>query len=96
MEQEGKLYHEIEKVRECIYIGDRVSVGEGGVAVVTAITRCGWVKLMEYNELRYEILAIKLKAAVYKSYVWPAILHGSETWQMKESKIGILQRIEIH
>ena len=28
--------------------------------------------------------------AVYKSYVTPAILHGSEAWCLKEGEIGIL------
>ena len=35
-----------------------------------------------------------LKGAVYKSYVSPAVLCGSEAWCLKESEMGILQRIE--
>ena len=30
----------------------------------------------------------------HKSYVRPAILHGSEAWCLTESEVGILQRIE--
>ena len=36
----------------------------------------------------------KLKGAVYKSYVWPAILYGSETSYLIESEMGILRMIE--
>ena len=28
--------------------------------------------------------------AVYKSYVMPAILYGSEAWYVKKSEMGIL------
>ena len=35
-----------------------------------------------------------MKEAVYKSYVRPAILHGSEAWCPKESEIGILRLTE--
>ena len=43
VEQEEKLCHEVEAVREFTYLGDRVSVGGGCEAAVTARTRCGWV-----------------------------------------------------
>ena len=32
----------------------------------------------------------QLKGTVYKSYVRPAILHGSEAWYLKDSEMGIL------
>ena len=37
---------------------------------------------------------VRLKRVVYKSYVWPAILYGSEAWCLMESEIGILRRTE--
>ena len=37
---------------------------------------------------------LKLKVAVDKSYVRPAILYGCEAWCLKESEMGILQRTE--
>ena len=43
--QEEKLCNEVERVREFTYPGDRVSVGGGCEAVVTARTRCGLVSL---------------------------------------------------
>ena len=41
---------------------------------------CGWK------------LPLRLKWAVYWSYVRPAILYGSETWCLKKSEIGIFRR----
>ena len=37
----------------------------------------------------YGRFPLKLKGAVYKSYVRPALLHGSEALCLKESEIGI-------
>ena len=51
-----------------------MSVGGGCEAAVTAITRCGWVKYRECGELLYgRRFPLSLKAAVYKSYIRPAI-----------------------
>ena len=44
VQQEEKLYDEVETVREFTYLGDRVIAGEGREAAVTARTRCGCVK----------------------------------------------------
>ena len=37
---------------------------------------------------------LKLKDALYKSYVKPSILYGSKAWGLKESELGILRRTE--
>ena len=37
---------------------------------------------------------LKLMGAVYKSYIRPAILYGSEAWCLKEIELGILRRTE--
>ena len=50
---------------------------------------------LECGELLHGRFPLKLKGAVHKSYVRPAILHGSEAWCLKEIEIGILRRIEI-
>ena len=40
---------------------------------------------------------LRQKGAVYKSFVWPAILCESDAWCLKESEMGILHRtMEIH
>ena len=83
----------METVRGFTYLGDRVSVG--CEAAVTAKTRCGWVNLREFGELLYgRRFPLKLEGPVYRSYVRPEILYGSETWWLKESEMGILRRTE--
>ena len=57
---------------------------------MTARTICGWVKFREYCALLYGMrFPLRLKGAVYKSYVRPVILYGSEAWCLKESEMGI-------
>ena len=52
--------------------------------------RCWCVLFRECGELLYgRRFLLSLKAAVYKSYVWPAILFGSEAWCFEESEMRI-------
>ena len=91
MEQEEKLCDEVETVREFTYLCDRVSAGGGCEAAVPARTRCGWAKVRVCNELLHgRKFPLKLKWAVYKSYVRPAVLYEDEAWCLKESEMGIL------
>ena len=90
MEQEEKLCDEVKIGREFTYLVDRVSAGGGCEVAVTARTRCGWVRHKECSELLYGRFHLKLEGAVNRSYVRPAILHGSEAWCLKESGMGIL------
>ena len=81
----------MEGVGKFTYLGDRVSVGGGCEAVVTARTICGWVKFMECGELLYgKRFPLSLKGSVYETYVRPAILYGSEALCLKESEMKIL------
>ena len=64
--------------KEYAYLCDRVNAGGGFADAVTARTRCGWVKSRECGELLYGRFPLRLKGAVYRSYVKPAMLHGSE------------------
>ena len=76
------------KLREFTYLGDSVSVGGRYEAAVTARTRCMLAKLRECGELLHgRRFPLKLKGAVHRSNVRPAILHGSETWCLKVSEI---------
>ena len=85
MDFEEKLRDQVETVREFAYLGDRVSAGGGCEAALTSRTRCGLVKLRECGELLHgRKFPLKLKGAVYKSYVKLAILHESEAWCLKE------------
>ena len=66
-------------VCEITYLGDRVSAGGGYEAAVTARTRCRWVNFREFGELlHFRRFPLRLKGAVYKCYVLPAILYRSE------------------
>ena len=95
VELEVMLCDEVETVCKFAYLGDRVSVGGGCEATVTARTRCWWVKFNECGELLYSRrFPLRLKGAVYESYVGPAMLYGSEAWCLKEYEMGILWRIE--
>ena len=84
VEQEERLCDEVETVKEFTYLGDRVSVGGGCEAAVTARKRYGWFMFWECNELLYvRIFPLKLKVSVCKSYIMPAIMYGSEDWCLK-------------
>ena len=64
-----------------------MSAGGGCETAVTTRTRCGWAKSMEYSELLHDRrFSLRLKGAVHKSYVRPAILHGSEAWCLKNAR----------
>ena len=77
MEQEVKLFDEVKTVSEFTYLGNRVSASGGCQTAVTARTRCGWVKFRECGKLLYgRRFPIRLKGAVYESYIRPAILYG--------------------
>ena len=72
---------EFESVCEFTYIYDRVNSFGGCEAAVSARTRCGWVKFRECGEFLYgRRFPLRLKGAVYVSYVRPAMLYGSEAW----------------
>ena len=91
--QEEKLCDEVEAVGELTYLAGMVSAGGGCEAAVTARTRCGLVEFMEYGELLYGMkFPLLLKQTVYRSYVGPAILYGSEALCMTESEMEILER----
>ena len=61
-----------------------MSVGGGCEAAITARTGCGWVKCRECGELSYgRTFPLKPKGSVYKGYVRPTILYGSESWSLK-------------
>ena len=89
LEQEENLCDEVETVIVFIHLGDRVSAGGGCEVVVTARTRCGWIKLSTCCELLYgRRFPLTLKWAVYWNYVRLSMLYGIEAWCLKESEMG--------
>ena len=85
VEQEEKFCDEVETLSEFTYLGDRVSAGGGCEAAVTGRTRCGELLYGRRFPLRWIV-------AVYKSYVRPGILYGSEAWFCKKARLGFYQR----
>ena len=84
-------------VREFTYLGDRVSVGGGCEAAVTARTRCGWIMFRECGNLFHgKRFPLKLKMTAYKSCVSQTILYGCEVWYLRESEIRFLRRTEMY
>ena len=90
VELKEKICDEEVTVRVFIYLGDRLSTGEGYEAAVTAKTRCGCVKLRKCGYLLNGIFPLMLKGTVYKGYIKPLILYESEAWCQKKSEMGIL------
>ena len=75
--------------REFTYLDDRVSAVAGCEAAVTARTRSWLVKFRVCGKLLY-VFPLRLKGAVYESYVRPAMLYGSDSWCLKACEMGIL------
>ena len=95
LEPVEELCDEVDTVRGFCYLGDRLDASGGCNAAVTARARIGWVKFRECGELLYgRRFALKTKGRVYKSCVRSAMLHGSETWCLKEDDMAILRRAE--
>ena len=95
VKQEGKLCDDVETVREYTCLGDKVRAGGRCKAAVIARTRFWWIRLRECGELLYyRRFSLWQNWAVYKSYLRPAVLYGSEALCLKESDMGILQRTE--
>ena len=65
--------------------------GGGCEAAITARTRFVYMKFKECGQLMYGMrFPLRLNGAVFKSYVRPAILYGSETCCLKEREMGVL------
>ena len=75
----------METLKELTYLAGRLSACE---AAMTASTGCGLVKFLECSKFLYgKRFLIKLTSTVYKSYVRPIILHGSEAWCLKKARL---------
>ena len=95
VQQEEKLCDAVDTVQELAYHDDRVCAGGGCEAVVTVRAIFGWVKFWECGELLHgRKFTLRLKGAVYRSYMSLAMLYGSEAWCLKESEMKILHRTQ--
>ena len=58
---------------------------------MTVRARCGWATFRECSELLCgRRLPLRVKGAVYGSYVRPTIQCGSEAWRLDEGEMGDL------
>ena len=94
VEQKEKLCDEVETVREFTYLGDWVSAGGGCGAAVIARVIGGLSLRSAVSCCMAGDFYLRLKGAVYGSYVWTVILYGSESLCLKEGEIGILRSRE--
>ena len=95
MDSIEKLCNDVQTVNGFCYLGDRLNASGGCKAAVTATVRIGWVRFRECGELLLgNRFPLKMKGKVYRCCVRSAILHGSETWCLKEKKKAILRRTE--
>ena len=85
------LCHEVETVKEFCYLGDRLNASGGCETAVTSRVRIGWMKFRECGELLRGRRFLRMKGMVYRSCVRSAMLYGSETWCLRETKMAILR-----
>ena len=85
----------MEIVKGLCYLGDGLNASGGCETAVTSKVRIGWIKFRECGELlRGRRFSWRMKEMVYRSCVRSAMLHGSETWCLRESEMTILRRTE--
>ena len=59
------------------------------------VNAIGWVKFKESGQLlNSKRLSLKTKGMVYRSCVRSGMLHGSETWHLKENEMAVLRSTE--
>ena len=86
------LCDEVETVKGFCYLGDRLNASGGCETAVTARVRIGWMKFRECGELLLgRRFSLKMKGMLYRSCVRSAMLHGSETWCLRENEMVILR-----
>ena len=73
---------------EFMYLGFRKSAGGGREAAVPVRTRYKFAKFGKCCELLNGMkIPLMVKRTVYKSYVGPSNLYGSEKLRLKKSKV---------
>ena len=85
----------LETVDTFCYLGDTISAGGGaGESVVTRI-RCGWGKFRELLPvLTSKRFSLCKKGSLFGACVRTVILHGCETWAVKEEDTMRLERTD--
>ena len=90
------LCDEVETVKGFCYLRDRLNASGGCETAVTSRVRIGWMKFRACIDLlRGRRFSIRMKGMIYRTCVRSAMLHGSETLCLRESKMAILRRNSI-
>ena len=89
------FFEQVDFVKSFCYLGYRSNASGGSKSAVTVRTRMGWIKFRECGKLLYgRKLSLKMKGRIYQSCVRSVMLHGSETWCLRENEMVILRRTE--
>ena len=83
----------LEAVKKFCYLGDMAGAGGGAEEAVLSRIQNGWAKFRELLPLLTgKSLPLLTKGTVYEACVRRVMLHGSETWQLKEEDLKRLER----
>ena len=78
------FYDGVETINEFCCLGDRLNASGGFEMAVTSRARLAWVECREL--LHGKSFLLMMKGRVYQSCVRSAMLYGSETWCLRETK----------
>ena len=86
----------LERVTKFCSLGDMISAGGSAEDAATTRVRCAWGKFNEPKPVLAEKgTSLKLKEKIYKACVQRVLVHGSETWPVKEEDAKRLERNEM-
>ena len=88
-----QFFNQVDFVKSSCYLGDRLNIGGGSEAAVTA--------RLELDGLNYRMCGVTLwekvfveNERIYQSCVRSPMLYGSKTWCLGENEMAILKRTE--
>ena len=87
--------NELEVVDKFCYLGDMLDARGGAESSSIARVQSGWKKfkdLLPFMESR--AVSLPMKGEIYSTCIRPSMLHGSETWPMRQEEQGRLLRAE--
>jgi len=86
----------LELVDKFCYLGDMLSVDRDADAAVETRIRIGWNKFRQLVPLlTNKDISLTVRGRLYSSCVRSSMLHGSETWPVRNKNEVALQRAEM-
>ena len=87
--------NELEVVNKFCYLGDMLDAKGGAESSSIARVQCGWKKFNDLLPfLGSRAVSLPMKGEIYSRCVRPSMLHGSETWPMRQEEKNRLLRAE--